>query len=847
MKKRIIITLLVLTALSAQLYAQTTFYVYRNDGQMHGFFNNEVDSIVYSNLDIDSVEHSVFVVQEVWTTDSVYRIPLAAIDSVGFVTPETTYKPGVIKLEGTLRNYLNDAKDDRLLFAKNTPSDLLPRVGDKLVSLEMSNIFPVGFAGEVSEVNTSDDVIEVVCGSVELEDVFETLYVFSEGSLAQYTRSERPNTGHQMPRSDTTGWSRTFTTDWTRFLEMNLILSETESYAVTPTLLTFSYTPDIWYNGMAIVNNQYGYYFSVTVTGNHQIQETIGGSGRLSWTKNARIDIPTFRLPICPFLEFFFEPGLFVKAEAEINSNITFTQNYKSALHYEWSSRGMTSGKNTFYLSPLSNSISGDLMLNGNVAFGAYFEFGVQAFRSVLGRLQQNWGSLRATAEMGWKAESNGILTKMDTERAQQSTLVYEQLRDNRVVFSKYLSTGITFQPIPWLELSAPLPISWEEAIGAKRHVPVFSNTKLEKKGDGTLTASVQASGSCFTPVIVGFVLQDADGEEKDRFYFSSTFPNRSIAYEHDFKNLDLKSQYTLYPVVEYRGYEMLAMPSRTYNIPVRLKNVRQDSEAFENGKVKAKMKGQIEIVEGSGYDMSTFKDYGTYSKNLVTGEESRYSVVERGNLNFTYNTSIPREDFNINYSDYTAWTDVLEMGTYTIDQDDNIEYYSPITPTVVYDHKPSITIKDVLATSIYPIEDEKYDTECKYTYSYEVSGALFIDKLYHSSFNTSWTNQFSHEITNKDGVSQYDSAIQFKKGTNYSSTYFSIYGDVGGTTLLPNNYVKYIGDGKFIITDSMGKFTGARANYINSVAIAESAADYKAFPLKVKNSGNNFKQNDYE
>ena len=52
-----------------------------------------------SHIGLDSVEYKDYVVQEVWTVDSVYRIPLEVIDSVSFVTPPTIYKEGVVNLK----------------------------------------------------------------------------------------------------------------------------------------------------------------------------------------------------------------------------------------------------------------------------------------------------------------------------------------------------------------------------------------------------------------------------------------------------------------------------------------------------------------------------------------------------------------------------------------------------------------------------------------------------------------------------------------------------------------------------------------------------------------------------
>ena len=76
-----------------QLSAQTivdaeAFYIYRNDGDFNGFFYDEVKEMRYSKIDLDSVAHDEYVVQDVVTKDSVYRIPLCAIDSIGFVQPD---------------------------------------------------------------------------------------------------------------------------------------------------------------------------------------------------------------------------------------------------------------------------------------------------------------------------------------------------------------------------------------------------------------------------------------------------------------------------------------------------------------------------------------------------------------------------------------------------------------------------------------------------------------------------------------------------------------------------------------------------------------------------------------
>lgn len=73
--------------------ANAAFYIYQNDGHFDGFFYDDVEKISYSFLDTLGIEHDEVVSQEIVTPDSIYRIMLSAIDSVGFVQPEVKYNP----------------------------------------------------------------------------------------------------------------------------------------------------------------------------------------------------------------------------------------------------------------------------------------------------------------------------------------------------------------------------------------------------------------------------------------------------------------------------------------------------------------------------------------------------------------------------------------------------------------------------------------------------------------------------------------------------------------------------------------------------------------------------------
>ena len=152
-------TALLLTA-ALPIQAQednAAFYIYQNDGHFDGFFYDQVQKISYSKLDTLGVEHEDFVSQEIITNDSIYRIMLTAIDSVGFVQPEIRFSPKLKVMEdvGLLQYVMGIADDGALLLANYMPKDLVPQVGDVLVCYNFKNrFFPEGFGGKVTEVLT---------------------------------------------------------------------------------------------------------------------------------------------------------------------------------------------------------------------------------------------------------------------------------------------------------------------------------------------------------------------------------------------------------------------------------------------------------------------------------------------------------------------------------------------------------------------------------------------------------------------------------------------------------------------------------------------------------------------
>ena len=137
--RKLILTF-VLGTLCLGAFSQEAFYIYRNDGDFNGFFYDEVVEMRQSKIGVDSVEYDKWVTQEVVLADTTYRIPLAAIDSIGFQQPEIKFNPRVkfMQQEG-LCPYLDRVTENYVIF-NNLPAHLVPKVGDILIGLPTDSI-----------------------------------------------------------------------------------------------------------------------------------------------------------------------------------------------------------------------------------------------------------------------------------------------------------------------------------------------------------------------------------------------------------------------------------------------------------------------------------------------------------------------------------------------------------------------------------------------------------------------------------------------------------------------------------------------------------------------------------
>ena len=134
---RHLVLIMMMSCLSLSVFAQiepNAIYNYYNNDSFDAFLNLDVDSIKYSNIDIYGKEHLDIVTQEIWTQDSVYRIPLSNIDSICFRAPEIKLRDSVFLITAEHIPYILKVDTLSLSFDSSIPGTLLPEIGQVVIN-----------------------------------------------------------------------------------------------------------------------------------------------------------------------------------------------------------------------------------------------------------------------------------------------------------------------------------------------------------------------------------------------------------------------------------------------------------------------------------------------------------------------------------------------------------------------------------------------------------------------------------------------------------------------------------------------------------------------------------------
>ena len=299
-------TLIILAAVLSMLGIQTAsaqqtqdaLYIFRNDGQFNAFFFGDIDRIEYSKIDTLGVEQDDYVVQEVYALDTLFRIPLNAIDSIAFVTPETKYKADVFRPDKSIANYIVASDTiNWIRLASSTPAAMIPKVGDKLLIEEESKYIPNGFVGLVTSVVNGNNGYTVMTGDLAVTDVYERLVVKAAGAT--------PLPGNARHRGLFDGTEMSYTQEEPIELptlsgaisvQGSRVLYDEHDISLTADgqgALTYSLTPRIQFRGFLFFDPDLGIQYDQNVTFDNKASWDLSFTGSLT----GNVDIPLKGLP----------------------------------------------------------------------------------------------------------------------------------------------------------------------------------------------------------------------------------------------------------------------------------------------------------------------------------------------------------------------------------------------------------------------------------------------------------------------------------------------------------------------------------------------------------------------
>ena len=548
---------------------QDALYIFRNDGGFNGFFYNDINHISYSKVDTLGVEHDDYVVQEVYAMDSVFRIPISAIDSITFVTPETVYKEDVkATTESDLWSYVIGSDSVKtLLLSPSTPAGLIPSPGDKLVTTESRDYLPGGFYCKVLSISGGADGITVNCEQADLTELFDH-YVCKVGVEGDMVDAATARAIHRA-KNEQSG-----------ILELTV-----------PVEIFHLEVPELGYDGSDFSGEGYvdfgvlgklsarGFLNVGSIAGYIYCDATVRMEMRtwfdMKLTAKGSTDYKsepflqkTWWIPDSPFcidFEAGAKAGIGGEVTAEAHKLVSYMAYANSQYNCDWKndeSQSMCTTMSKMLKNEFTYKVSGKATLTA----GPYVELNM-ATPGIL--ISKKTGKVGLSVEAGAKAEIEAELVSNETSLDfttinGESTYAYDLLnRDGALKFGFYMAGNAEAQFGNWKYKESLF--DWD--LGSDFEgglVPRFSDVAVNYnpnlKAD---IASAAVSRNTLMPNPIGFAVYDSQNKRVgNNLWFSSSYYNETpMRYSIKLKGLNHGQQYKLFPITKVFDYELLAKP----------------------------------------------------------------------------------------------------------------------------------------------------------------------------------------------------------------------------------------------------------------------------------------------
>ncbi len=544
---------LILTIISMVAGAQTVgdaFFIYRNDGNFNAFLREDVDSIAYSNIGVDSVAYDDVVTQLVYTKDSVYKISLANIDSVAFVTPKTIVNKDVFPLTSAHDSYI--IHGDTLSFSMKltTPDNMRPQKGNIVVSEYDCTSFSYGIMARVTSVNKTDSEYDYNCEKASLDDVYDQIVTYSDGMVQPEQSTASADVRRAQGTLTKILWDKDFEKTINYSGTTTTFHANDKAYikvTLRKTLGTPLYANFEIQNGLSskvdfTAKVEKGYYQSVEIVPTLSLGRIVIPQFPLIWI------VPQFGIR-----GYFEEEG-----QVELNYSGHFNRTDKALLTYNV-------GKWNFNYAPSTN-VGTDVT---NISMKGYAEVGLtpDLFFSLCG--SGTGFGMRASAGIkesidflfdATKLKDGGMYEANKTSYCRTTIPYSVEVYANAHLFNNHSEVAA----------NASITYSKEPQWGTDKYIlPLFS-TPVYERGASSDKAGISSivSRDLIVPSVIGMRLYDSNGN----YLSEQSAQSASNSYKQEkfttvFTGLQENKEYVAHPTVTIFGYTMEATPTLKFKI----------------------------------------------------------------------------------------------------------------------------------------------------------------------------------------------------------------------------------------------------------------------------------------
>ena len=535
---------------------QDALYVFRNDGKFNAFYYADIERIEYSKVDTLGKEQSDYVVQEIYALDSIFRIPISAIDSVAFVTPETKYKADVTRYDKSISDYIVASDSSTWIrLSTSVPSSLIPKKGDKIVIEDQSKYLPRGIGGIIASVENASDGYTVKMGETGLGDIYDRVTVKFAGSSLGST--SRTRAGIDIEDLKLPTWSENYKIEGsvellTAFKETASISSDgmgSLSITVKPTVKALR--AFLYFDGLSPMTDFY-----------QEIDHEVSINFQLQGGFTTRLEAPLggyerelpnakFKATYGPFLELQ-KSGKF-EYDRKFAESSTFSIGYSSGnVSYICESNSL---RNDVKCNHIENSFTANSGMFGKI------EFELDA----VGGVGVTFG---ASLDLGMGIQNSDPVSKNDILAVEllKTAPLYQQLNKDDLTNFSYYANAQLYCKVTKITL---VPFKWNPSYKTFKFGCVPNVTSIGWESDRKLPwrgklQSKFKSRTMLNPVTYGFYIVETNSDKEepvpvDIWYSDNGYQDGNISPEHTFSTLDPGKDYIGYTLVQHQGEPIIA------------------------------------------------------------------------------------------------------------------------------------------------------------------------------------------------------------------------------------------------------------------------------------------------